>query len=163
MTTEERFWAKVDKRGDCWLWTGARRNGGYGAFVYSRDGEVVQGRAHRFSYELHVGPIPAGMFVMHKCDVPRCVRPDHLTVGTCKDNVHDMIQKGRRVPGGTYSRSGYQRGGLHHGAKLSERTVRAIRSDRDSGLSFSAIAAKYGVAISTAWRIVARKAWSHVD
>jgi len=89
---EERFWPKVDKTGDCWLWTGWRNDEGYG---YIRDvGRIV--RAHRASYELTQGAIPEGMMVLHKCDNPPCVRPDHLRLGTNGDNMIDMYSKGRR-------------------------------------------------------------------
>lgn len=91
----ERFWAKVDKRGDCWLWTGAQRTTGYGAFQMGRgDGEGVQS-AHVVSWRLTNGEVPAGMFVCHRCDVPLCVRAGHLFLGTPGDNVRDMVAKGR--------------------------------------------------------------------
>lgn len=86
----DRFWAKVAKGDDCWLWTGAVA--GYPGNDY---GAFNKGKAHRFSWELHRGPIPAGLFVLHKCDVTRCVRPDHLFLGTQKDNMQDMVAKGR--------------------------------------------------------------------
>ena len=86
IVTVKRFWAKVDKSGECWLWTGSKRNKGYGAFVWSDDdGLVVQGRAHRFSFEIHIGPIPTGMCVLHSCDNPPCVRPDPPT---CPSHFH---------------------------------------------------------------------------
>ena len=74
-TTESRFWEKVEKAESCWNWTGAKKTkAGYGGFYY--DGKV--GFAHRYSYELHNGPIPAGMHIDHKCRVPSCVNPSHL-------------------------------------------------------------------------------------
>lgn len=89
----DRFWSRVTKRSDgCWWINGSpvKRDGHIRLMV---DGAYVF--AHRFSYELHVGPIPDGLFVLHHCDVPRCVNPDHLFVGTIRDNVHDAIAKGR--------------------------------------------------------------------
>lgn len=89
---EPRFWAKVDKTdGDgCWLWTGSRRHR-YGEFWVNGKREYP----HRVSFELANGPIPAGLVVCHKCDVPLCVRPDHLFIGTLADNFADMRAKGR--------------------------------------------------------------------
>lgn len=95
----DRFWEKVDKRGpdDCWLWTASCDKKGYGAFTLP-DGHI--GIAHRFSYELHYGPIPEGegyhgTCVLHECDNPPCCNPKHLFLGTAKDNAIDMWEKGR--------------------------------------------------------------------
>ena len=88
---DKRFWRSVDTSGDCWLWTACLWPNGYGRIS-------VKGRAvgtHRVAYELAYGPIPTGMFVCHKCDVPACVNPDHLFLGTNTDNVRDMWAKGR--------------------------------------------------------------------
>jgi hypothetical protein len=97
---ETRFWRKVHKTKDsvngCWLWRG-HASKGYGLFA--EDGLKARKRVHRFSWELHFGEIPTGMLVCHKCDVPRCVRPDHLFLGTHKDNHDDMVRKGRRHRG----------------------------------------------------------------
>lgn len=96
--SEDRFWAKVDKSGDCWVWTASvfRERLGYGKFqTGSNRGESRVAYAHRVSWELHFGPIPNGLFVCHHCDNPPCVRPDHLFLGTAADNVRDMDRKGR--------------------------------------------------------------------
>jgi len=99
---ERRFWAKVSIKSpeECWMWTGARirREGKpqdrYGMFwLTARPRKVV--RAHRMSWTLARGPIPEGAWVLHKCDEPACVNPDHLWLGSPKDNVRDMIGKGR--------------------------------------------------------------------
>lgn len=95
--TVDRFWARVQKSSDgCWLFTGAVCNRAGHLHIAREDGS--RALAHRFSYELHFGPIPAGQVVMHRCDVPRCVNPDHLTLGTQRDNIHDAIAKGRFSP-----------------------------------------------------------------
>lgn len=95
-TTEDRFWAKVKKApGDlCWEWQGHRRHAGHGQFALPG---VVRLDAHRYAWELVHGPIPAGMFICHKCDNPPCVRVDHLYLGVSRDNMHDMIRKGRKA------------------------------------------------------------------
>jgi len=121
MTTEQRFWNKVNKTDTCWLWTASKRNKGYGAFSYTRDGKMIQDRAHRYSWEIHKGSIPEGLFVLHSCDVPACVNPSHLFLGNNQENVDDMMNKGRHVSGGTYIQKyegKYERGESHHGAKL---------------------------------------------
>lgn len=82
---------KIDRTGDCWVWTGATDDDGYGIF---RSGGSVF-RAHRVSYEENVGPIPDGLGVLHHCDNPPCVRPDHLWTGTTAQNTEDKMRKGR--------------------------------------------------------------------
>lgn len=101
-TTKQRFWSKVDRNGPahpelgtrCWVWT-ASTAAGYGNFCVRRPLNVG---SHRFSWELSNGPIPEGLWVLHRCDNRRCVNPAHLFLGTAKDNVRDMIAKGRDVP-----------------------------------------------------------------
>jgi hypothetical protein len=92
-TVEERFNKKykINETTDCWEWQYATNNLGYGFF---RDTDKMR-TAHRVSYEINKGPIPSGMCVCHLCDNPACVNPDHLWLGTIKDNMHDMIKKGR--------------------------------------------------------------------
>jgi hypothetical protein len=97
-SAEERFWGKVNKTEDCWLWEGAlcskgKSDTGYGTFSIDADGTMQM--THRFSWELHNGPIPEGLRVLHTCDVKRCVRPDHLFLGTQKQNMEDKVAKGR--------------------------------------------------------------------
>lgn len=80
----------------CWLWTGAMTKSGYGRFIVSIPGsKAITKRAHRVSFELYKNKIPNGMFVLHKCDIPACVNPDHLFLGTHTDNIRDSVKKKR--------------------------------------------------------------------
>lgn len=160
-----RFWAKVRITPGCWLWTASKRNKGYGAFCYTRGGAVVNGRAHRISWEVHNGPIPEGLKVLHRCDTPACLNPEHLFLGTLQDNVDDMVQKGRHVCGSTHvpaAQAGYRRGVAHHAAKLTPETVRAIRADWDDGCTVSELNEKYGLRGVHAWKVATRRTWKHV-
>lgn len=94
----DRFLAKVKKTDSCWLWTASSNGHGYGQFAVSRRlGKPLA--AHRVSFVIHVGPIPKGMFVLHRCDIPACVNPQHLFLGNQKDNMQDRIAKGRQPKG----------------------------------------------------------------
>lgn len=96
-----RVYADIEETEDgCWLYTKGERDWDYGQFCFKGETYVV----HRITYELEYGPIPAGLLVLHKCDVPPCARPDHLFLGTYKDNAQDMVKKGR-------NRNGYSPGG----------------------------------------------------
>lgn len=88
----DRFWSKVDRSGKCWEWKGSRIGYGYGSFKMYSYGLMT---AHRFIYMAFNGDIPEGQNVLHSCDNPSCVRPSHLFLGTQKNNVDDMIRKGR--------------------------------------------------------------------
>lgn len=86
-----RFWPKVDKARDCWLWLGGKDSWGYGALKI----RGKQESAHRISWVLAFGPIPSDLWVLHHCDTPACVRPDHLWLGTAAQNAADRDAKGR--------------------------------------------------------------------
>lgn len=151
MSTEERFWAKVDKRTDdeCWPWTASLVRG-YGWL--SRGGQSA-GRiyAHRLSFEMHYGPIPDGLSVLHHCDNPPCVNPRHLFSGTQADNIADKVQKGRQ-----------QRGEQAGGAKLTTREVIEIKRARSAGTAVAALASQFGVNKSAISRIANGTRWAHV-
>ena len=90
-----RFWAKVERSAGCWNWTASTNVGGYGQLRVG--GQNGQPRvSNRIAYELMVGTIPDGLLVLHKCDNPRCVNPNHLFLGTHQDNSDDKIAKGRQ-------------------------------------------------------------------
>lgn len=115
LTTEERFWEKVDKAQDCWLWTGAKnKKTGYGLVEIAKRTNLV----HRYSYELHHGEIPKKTYVRHTCHTRLCVNPAHLKLGSAKQNVQDSVRDGRRATG--------ERHGM---AKLTALHARAIRED----------------------------------
>lgn len=144
----DRFWQKVEKTEGCWNWKGAKHVKGYGAFRYNNR----MGRAHRASYEMFCGPIPDGMLVLHKCDNPSCVNPDHLFLGTNSDNMADKVAKGREAHVGV-------KGVAHPRAKLTEEQVTAIRV---LSAPITHIAAAYGVSPTTIHDIRTRKRWSHI-
>jgi hypothetical protein len=118
-------------------------NKGYGTV----HGGTKKQLAHRMVYEEAIGPIPAGLFVLHRCDNPPCVNPDHLFLGDTRTNALDMVAKGRR-------RGGARRGEANHFAKLTNDQVIALRADRESGMTQRALAGKYGVGQAQVWRIL---------
>ena len=147
-TVSERFWLKVQKTDGCWLWTASKREWGYGQFW---TGSRLE-RAHRFSYAMENGPIPAGLFVLHRCDTPACVRVSHLFLGTQQDNIDDMRAKGRAVSG--------RHSGIHNGrARLTASAIMEIRMRKAAGESSVAIAEAYGVGRGQVWRIAAGRHW----
>lgn len=127
-----RFMVKVspEPNSGCWLWTGSFGTTGYGQF--SLGGRPV--KAHRASWELHHGPIPAGAFVLHRCDNPACVNPQHLEVGSHVKNMADMRARGRA------------RGGRPEGnPKIDAAQALAIRRARADGATLADLAAQYGL------------------
>lgn len=143
------FWAKVDKTGDCWLWTASTAGKGYGQIKVP--GTRRQVYAHRLSYELHCGPVLKGLAVLHRCDTPRCVNPKHLFLGTKGDNATDMQRKGRHLYG--------ERNAKH---RLTEADVHAIFDLLDTGMTQRDIAERFGVGQMTISRIHRGDRWRHV-
>ena len=150
---KERFEEKFLITPGCWIWqTGVMGNNKYGCFNHASKNLA----AHRFSYELYVGPIPEGLHVLHKCDRPTCVNPDHLFLGTHQDNVRDMVSKGRhklppfRIP---------PKGEQQWAAKLTAPQVLAIRADQRR---YKHIAEEYGVSKDLISSIRTRRLWRHI-
>jgi hypothetical protein len=235
MATQDRFWAKVRKTDDCWIWTGAALKSGSGAFrgdggrnipahryAYLLSGRAIPGKArlihecgnplcvrpehmflgtptnvlarssapgpggcinwcerktangyglltvpghkqilaHRLAFMLAHGDVPAGKCVLHKCDNPACVNPDHLFLGTKGDNNADRHAKGRTARGEKIAAK--VRGELNYAARLTESDVRDIRRLAESGLSHGRLARRYRVDQSHITNIVNRKAWAHI-
>jgi hypothetical protein len=152
-TIEERFFRHIEKTDGCWLWTGRLVGKGYGSLGMGGKGAKHK-LSHRLSYEIHHGEIPDGMVVMHKCDNPRCVNPNHLEVGTQSQNIKDAFARGRKLnlPSGL-------KGESHGASKLNNASVINIR---ESTLSIAELAKLYGVSNTAIERVRARKTWRHI-
>ena len=168
---------KKDESG-CWLWTASKSKKGYGALRVKGKNKI----ASRLSWEIHNGPIPEGLQVLHDCDNSKCVNPNHLFLGTNEDNHKDKLRKGRQAKG---ERSGprlhperMRRGDNHpcrqhpermaHGenhvcAKLTDNEVKDIRRRCVNGEYQDKVAADYGLNQSTVSNIVRRKTWKHLS
>lgn len=149
-----RFWFFVDKKevDNCWLWTGNIQTNGYGRFSIGSKEDGSEG-AHRVSWKLaNKKDIPKGWHVMHKCDNPSCVNPNHLTIGTPKENTHDMIQKGRKK---IVAPLGNDNGK----ALLNADKVLLIRS---SNLSHAELARQLKVSPNCVRGVRTGRTWSHI-
>jgi hypothetical protein len=152
---DERFEEKFtpEPNSGCWLWTASADNGGYGTIAaYGK----VQ-KAHRVSWIMNKGKIPAGLNVLHRCDNPACVNPDHLFLGTQAENVADMVTKGRQRTVPRFGTDNPQ-------AALDEETVWAIRAMLKMKLfSQIEVSRSYGVSPMTISRIANNQSWTHVQ
>jgi hypothetical protein len=151
--------ADVSQRIDsCWLWTGSRDANGYGRFRMIAEGLDKSEQAHRLAFRLYVNPeIPSGMCICHKCDNPSCVNPNHLFLGTHRDNTNDKVRKGRQCKGekrAQIMRAVSVKGEAHYKAKLTDNDVREICRLRESGLCYREIAEIFNVDITTPHKIV---------
>lgn len=164
-TLADRFWLRVDKSGECWNWTGILTENGYGR-LGAHPGTHRQLRAHRVSWELAHGPVPDGRCVLHRCDNRRCVRPDHLFLGTQTENVADMVAKGRNQKGERSSSTLHpeirQRGEDHFRSKLTTAQVLDLRRRYDGGERCADLARAFGVSFSIAFTAAKRISWRHL-
>lgn len=160
----QRFWSKIDKSGECWVWTAYRLPSGYGQISIKKKLYL----ASRVSYAIAHGVLPDHLHVCHHCDNPPCVRPDHLWLGTDKDNHQDMIRKGRDLVGERNPMYGKRRtwdcnpayGERHPGAKLTWETVDAIRSlYRAGGITQTDLGKIYGVGQTLIGKVVRNEGW----
>ena len=156
-TLAARLWRRVDRSGDCWLWTGATFRNGYGYLNQWVDGRWKHGLAHRVMWELVHGPVPEGMNVLHSCDVRACVRPDHLHLGTQSENIQEMDERGRRNP------AAIPRGERNGNAVLTDADVQAIRTAYTGRHGEkAALGRRYGVSAAAIGSILRGRGWKHV-
>lgn len=132
----------VDEATGCWIWQLRLNEGGYGRMSYNGRTEL----AHRASYKIHCGPIEPGLYVLHQCDTRSCVNPAHLKLGTHRDNMAEMVVRGRA------------RGHLPT-ERYSALTIEQVREIRDADERVCVLARRYKVAHSTVSRIKSGKAW----
>ncbi len=144
-----RFWAKINKTQNCWLWTSATYPSGYGHITYQK--RCL--RATRVMYELAYKIYPGKLFVCHHCDNPICVNPEHLFLGTPKDNVADMFKKGRQ----------HKRHGEHSpGSKLTDKKVLEVIKLTKKGMTQLEIANQFNIRQSNISAILNGNRWTHI-
>lgn len=136
------FFKRIRKTNTCWLWTGYLKQDGYGLFKVGKRFFHV----HRLAMILSGRHVPSGLCVMHACDNPSCVRPDHLSIGTKQQNSADMVRKGR---------SGHPR------RRLNYEVAQTIRQEHASGLfTWIDLAERYGISVYHVWRVINHKVWN---
>lgn len=142
----QRWERKIVKTDGCWIYTGSTDRKGYGLFYRKLKGKRVSYRASRYAWEIVNGPIPAGLWVLHRCDLPSCVNPDHLFLGDVKLNSQDMMNKGRHRFGHIYSYDWAQ-------------TIRDYKANNPecSGVD---IAKKFNTSKSQVSRVLNNKIWA---
>jgi len=149
---KKRFWSKVDKTESCWEWTGAKSTDGYGYMWILR--QKLSIKTHRLSYIYEYGLVEKELCVCHRCDNPKCVRPDHLWQGTTAENNFDRIAKGR-----TASHVGEK----NPSAKLKKEDIMEIKELRKTGLSQQKIANIFHVSQVRISMILLGKTWKHLS
>lgn len=141
------FYEKITKTESCWLWNGVILKHGYGQFSKGQKRDS----AHRFSYKIHKGEIPKGMVICHKCDNPRCVNPEHLFLGTYKDNTQDMINKNRQR---------HLKGEEAVSAKLNWEKVNEIRKRyKNEIITMQELANQFNVSLIVISKLLHNKTW----
>lgn len=148
----ERFNAKwkLNAESGCWEWTAALYTSGYGQIKVPR--KRIQAQAHRLSYAIHKGPIPQGQYVLHRCDNRKCVNPEHLFLGTKKDNAQDMVAKGRHCFGEKQA-----------GAKLTAKHVHVALELIRLGVKQIRIAQMLDISPMELSRIKRGERWAHLQ
>jgi hypothetical protein len=160
------FWRKVDRRGpdECWPWKAGKQGFGYGQFFIP--GRILN--AHRIAYLMINGPIPSGLFVLHRCDNAPCCNPAHLFLGTQAVNIADKCNKRRQAAGSAHGSITHpeklKRGAENSNSKLTTENVIAIRKmRRDRRIKVKAIAQMFGITERNVFTILARETWRHIE
>lgn len=152
----KRLFRKVKKTKSCWLWTGSVTRSGYGYLGIGGRFAKSQG-VHRISWTIRNGTIPDGKWILHKCDIKKCVNPKHLYVGTHKDNVLDAVKRKR-----------YLSGERNPSSRLSSKNVEYIRKNYIKGTGRSdpgnrlILQRKFGISLTHIGRILRRERWGHL-
>lgn len=147
--SRNRLLNNVKNKNGCWVWCGYVAKHGYGVSSYRSKGILV----HRLSWILFKGELNKDLFVCHHCDNPKCVNPEHLFLGTAKDNIIDSFNKKRKS----------NKGEKHPGAKVSEKDVREIFELRKIGWTHQKLADRFKIKQGTISNILHRRLWKHVD
>lgn len=144
---KDRLLAHRKIEGDCWIWTGSATRDGYGVLAH----KGKQKRVHRLSYEEFIGEINEGFFVCHKCDTPLCFNPNHLFIGTPKENTIDSSKKGRLAT---------IKGESHKNAKLKNADIKTILQLRNGGMKLRELSEIYGVSFQLISEITRGRRWN---
>lgn len=142
---------------DCWIWQGQVDRKGYGRRTFTENKKKRKLLAHRISYKIFVGEIPDGLFILHQCDVPRCINPQHLHLGTQKDNLNEMRERDR-----ANDISKGKKGDRHNLAKLSETDVKEIRRLREKGYTGVKLSEMFNVTNGLIYMIINKRIWKHI-
>lgn len=142
----KRLLKNIKEKDSCWMWGNKNLHN-----MFLLNGKNMG--AHRASWILHKGEIPNGLFVCHHCDNPGCVNPEHLFLGTAKDNVHDMINKGRSIQ---------VRGEKNGSCKLKEEDVFKMREIKKQNFSYQYIAKIFGMSLSATFSAIKGRSWKHI-
>ena len=151
----KRFWDKVKKTDGCWNWIAGTRGNGYGTFKFN--GKAVD--SHRFVWLITFGEIPKGMFICHHCDNRKCVRPDHLFLGTAMDNIVDAVRKGII---NNYLLTKFKIGHKPYKTKLTKKQVIEIREKYKMGSSCKLLGKIYGIHPRTILKIIKFEKWKNI-
>lgn len=147
---DPRFWSYVDKTETCWLWTRSTTSTGYGQVNRPKVSSHPLA-AHRYSWLLTRGPIPDGLIVRHTCDMPLCVRPEHLLLGTKAQNSRDMVERGR-----------HREAALRRAKVTPEKVIEMRARYAAGGVTYRSLAAEYGLDFANVGHIIRRRTWTHI-